>query len=124
MQGRSINSPIYDFSTHSRLKQTKKINPCKIIILEGILIFTQKELLDLINLKVFISAYSELSFSRRLKRDVEERGRTIQEVTTRYFKDVLPEDFTEVRLMLRSTGLIEEFPDSALREAMPSHQFS
>jgi len=90
LQGRSINSPIYDFSTHSRLKQSKKINPCKIIILEGILIFTQKELLDLINLKVFISAYSELSFSRRLKRDVEERGRTIQEVTTRYFKDVLP----------------------------------
>ena len=90
LSGKSVESPIYDFSTHSRLKQTKTINPCKIIILEGILIFTQKELLDLINLKVYISAYSELAFSRRLKRDVEERGRTIEEVTSRYFKDVLP----------------------------------
>ena len=90
LNGKCIDSPIYDFSTHSRLKETKKIIPTKIIILEGILIFTQKDLLDLINLKVFISAYSELAFSRRLKRDVEERGRTIEEITKRYFKDVLP----------------------------------
>ena len=90
LKGESIESPIYDFSTHSRLKETKIIKPSKIIIIEGILIFTQKELLDLINLKVYISAYSELAFSRRLKRDVEERGRTIEEVTDRYFKDVLP----------------------------------
>ena len=90
INGKSIQSPIYDFSTHSRLQETIEIKQSKIIIIEGILIFTQKELLDLINLKVYISAFHELAFSRRLKRDVEERGRTIEEVTDRYFKDVLP----------------------------------
>jgi uridine kinase len=90
LNGKSIQRPIYDFSTHSRLKETVEIKPCKIIIVEGILIFTQKELLDLFDLKVYISAYPELAFSRRLKRDIEERGRNIEEVTARYFKDVLP----------------------------------
>ena len=90
INGKCIQSPIYDFSTHSRLKETIEIKPSQIVIIEGILIFTQKELLNLINLKVYISAYQELAFSRRLKRDVEERGRSIEEVTERYFKDVLP----------------------------------
>ena len=90
LNGKSIQCPIYDFTTHSRLEKKIEMKPCKIIIVEGILIFSQKELIELINLKVFISAYQELAFSRRLKRDVEERGRTIEEVTERYFKDVLP----------------------------------
>lgn len=105
--GKSIECPIYDFATHSRLKETKIIKSCKIIIVEGILIFTQKELLDLFDLKIYISAYPELALSRRLKRDVEERGRTIEEITERYFKDVLPstkrfvepsEDFSDIVL--------------------------
>ena len=90
MKGDEIKCPIYCFKTHSRLNETRKISSCKILVIEGILIFSQKDLLDLINLKVYISTYPELAFSRRLKRDVEERGRTISEVTERYFKDVLP----------------------------------
>ena len=90
LNGESIECPVYCFKTHSRLTETREVKPCKILIIEGILIFTQKDLLDLINLKVYISTYPELAFSRRLKRDVEERGRTISEVTERYFKDVLP----------------------------------
>lgn len=90
MSGNEIQAPIYDFSTHSRSKKTKTIKPSKIIILEGILIFTQKELRDLMSLKVFISAYNELAFSRRLQRDVNERKRSNEEVTERYFRDVLP----------------------------------
>ena len=90
LNGDAVNCPIYCFKTHSRLNETREVKPCKILIIEGILIFTQKELLDLINLKIYISTYPELAFSRRLKRDVEERGRTISEVTERYFKDVLP----------------------------------
>ena len=105
--GNSIQCPIYDFATHSRLKQTIEIKSSKIIIVEGILIFTQKELLSLFDLKIYISAYPELALSRRLKRDVEERGRTIEEITERYFKDVLPstkryvepsEDFSDIVL--------------------------
>jgi uridine kinase len=88
--GIEVEAPIYDFTTHCRSSTTKKLLPAKVLLVEGILIFTQKELRDLMDLKVFISAYSELAFSRRLKRDVEERGRTISEVTERYFRDVLP----------------------------------
>lgn len=90
IEGKGVKAPIYDFSTHSRVLETDLKLPSKIVILEGILIFTQKELRDLIDLKVYISAYNELAFARRLKRDVESRGRTIEEVTERYFKDVLP----------------------------------
>jgi uridine kinase len=90
IQGKTIRSPTYDFTTHSRRKEKIQISPKKVIILEGILIFTQKRLLDLIDLKVYISAYPELAFSRRLKRDVEERGRSIQDVTERYFNHVVP----------------------------------
>jgi uridine kinase len=105
--GKSIQCPIYDFATHSRLEKTIEVKSSKIIIVEGILIFTQKELLNLFDLKIYISAYPELAFSRRLKRDVEERGRTIEEITERYFKDVLPstkryvepsEDFSDIVL--------------------------
>ena len=107
VEGKSIQCPIYDFATHSRLEQTISVKSSKIIIVEGILIFTQKELLDLFDLKIYISAYPELALSRRLKRDVEERGRTIEEITERYFKDVLPstkryvepsEDFSDIVL--------------------------
>ena len=107
IEGKSIQCPIYDFATHSRLNETITIKSCKIIIVEGILIFTQKELLALFDLKIYISAYPELALSRRLKRDVEERGRTIEEITERYFKDVLPstkryvepsEDFSDIVL--------------------------
>ena len=90
MNGEEVDAPIYDFTTHKRSKETKKLLPAKILLIEGILIFTHKELRELMDLKVFISAYSELAFSRRLKRDVEERGRSISEVTERYFRDVLP----------------------------------
>lgn len=90
INGEEVEAPIYDFTTHTRLQKTKRLIPAKVLLIEGILIFTQKELRDLMHLKVFISAYSELAFSRRLKRDVEERGRTISEVTDRYFRDVLP----------------------------------
>ena len=107
IQGKTIECPIYDFATHSRRKETTTVKSSKIIIVEGILIFTQKELLSLFDLKIYISAYPELALSRRLKRDVEERGRTIEEITERYFKDVLPstkryvepsEDFSDIVL--------------------------
>lgn len=88
--GEVIESPIYDFTTHSRKKETKRIGPAKIIIIEGILILTQKEFRDLCDLKIFVSAFPQLMYARRLKRDVEERGRTANEVEERYFRDVLP----------------------------------
>lgn len=87
---KAVNSPIYDFTTHSRKTQTIKVGPAKIIIIEGILIFSQKEIRDLCHLKIFVSAHSELMYARRLERDTIHRGRSIQEVKDRYFRDVLP----------------------------------
>jgi len=85
-----IECPIYDFSTFSRQQGTKTIMPADIVIIEGILIFYHEELRNLCNLKVFVSAYPELRYARRLKRDLEERGQTNDEIERRYFRDVLP----------------------------------
>jgi uridine kinase len=105
MNNEIIDSPIYDFTIHGRKKEIRKIGPAKIIIIEGILIFTQKEIRDLCNLKIYISSHPELVYYRRLKRDTAERGRTIEEVNEQYFRDVLPsarqlveptEDFSDI----------------------------
>jgi len=90
INGKEIYAPIYDFTTHSRKKEKQLIKPAKIIIVEGILIFYKKELRDMFHLKVFVSALPEMCYERRLKRDVDERGRDIKEVKMRYFRDVLP----------------------------------
>jgi len=105
IHGKEIDMPIYDFKTHSRLKETKKIHPKKYILVEGILIFTKKELRDLFDLKVYILTYGELCYYRRLKRDVEERGRTHSEVSERYFRDVLPSSKTYVEPMIQFSDI-------------------
>ncbi|XWV26454.1 uridine kinase [Tupanvirus soda lake] len=88
--GESIECPTYDFSTHSRKKETKTINPCKIIIVEGILIFTQEELRDLFNMKIFIDTATPTQIFRRIHRDQNERGRNLHEIWQRYERDVWP----------------------------------
>ena len=111
--GNEIDCPIYDFNTHSRKNETKKIQPSSIIIIEGILIFSVEKLRSLCNLKVFVSAYPELRYSRRVKRDTEERGRSNDEVNERYFRDVLPAsrhyvdptiEFSDIALMNNTFG--------------------
>ncbi len=88
--GNTVDIPIYDFSTHSRKKETHALEPAKIIIIEGILIFTQEKIRDLCNLKVFVEADDTICYTRRLKRDVKERGRTFEEVEQRYIDHVVP----------------------------------
>ncbi|QGR53876.1 uridine kinase [Moumouvirus maliensis] len=91
-----IDCPIYDFVTHSRKQETVRIYPSKIIIVEGILIFTQERLRNLLNLKIFISADEPTQIFRRTIRDVNERGRDIQEVQLRVTRDVWPSYKTHV----------------------------
>lgn len=90
IEGETINAPIYDFSTHSRKEETKVIKPAKIIIIEGILIFTQEKIRELCDLKVYVEADDAICYARRLKRDVIERGRTFEEVEKRYLEHVVP----------------------------------
>ncbi len=88
--GKCILCPIYDFSTHSRKDEVIKINPAKIIIVEGILILSQKNLLNYFDDKIYINATDASQLIRRITRDINERGRQIEEVGMQYVRDVEP----------------------------------
>lgn len=90
MNNKEINCPIYNFHTHCRSNQYQKIIPAKIIIVEGILIFTDVVLRNLLHMKIFIQADEPTQIFRRILRDVKERQRTIDEIQVRYEKDVWP----------------------------------
>jgi len=89
-QGEDIHAPIYDFATHTRKKETNLIKNNKIIIVEGILIFQVKEILPLLDLKIFITANKEVRFERRSERDINERGRTLESVKEQWNSTVEP----------------------------------
>ncbi len=89
-EGQTINQPIYSFAAHNRSTDTLKTNPRKVIIIEGILILTNKELRDLMDIKVFVHADSDERLIRRLRRDIKERGRDLDEVLLRYQDTLKP----------------------------------
>tara|TARA_B100001996_G_scaffold270006_1_gene211201 strand:+ start:60 stop:677 length:618 start_codon:yes stop_codon:yes gene_type:complete len=87
---KEVHIPTYDFSTHSRKKETKKISPAKIILVDGILILNSKELFDLFDLKIFIDVSDNLRLERRMFRDINERERTLEGVINQWENQVLP----------------------------------
>lgn len=89
-QGEAIEMPIYDFVNHKRKKETVHIEPSKLIIYEGIMIFFDKRIRDLIDLKIFIDTPDDIRFIRRLQRDIDERGRTVDSVIKQYMEVVRP----------------------------------
>ncbi len=89
-KGNVIEQPIYSFVTHNRSTDTLKTHPRKVIIVEGILIFTNKKLRDLMDIKVYVHADSDERLIRRLRRDIKERGRSIEEVLQRYQDTLKP----------------------------------
>ena len=88
--GESIELPIYDFKTNSRLNETRKVEPKPIVIVEGILIFAEPRLLELMDIKVFVDTPDDIRFIRRLRRDIAERGRTVDSVIEQYTATVRP----------------------------------
>ncbi len=86
----AIERPIYNFKTHSRDDKKLKINPSKIIIVEGILIFAIKEIRDLFDIKIFVDTDADEMLLRRIERDISERGRSFQTVKEQYLKTVKP----------------------------------
>tara|TARA_B100001564_G_scaffold46670_1_gene33871 strand:- start:78985 stop:79593 length:609 start_codon:yes stop_codon:yes gene_type:complete len=88
--GCAINSPTYDYKLHKRKKHKIKLKPKKIIILEGILIMADQKLRSIIDLKIFIEANDAVRKTRRLKRDIVERGRTQNQIENRYEKYIQP----------------------------------
>ena len=89
-RGEAIDCPVYDFTVHNRSDETICISPEKVIIVEGILIFENKELRDLMDIKVFVDTDADVRLCRRILRDVEERGRTLESVVTQYQTTVKP----------------------------------
>lgn len=88
--GISIERPIYDFTTHSRKEGTVKINPSKIIIVEGILIFAVPEIRDLFDVKIFVDTDADEMILRRIERDMNERGRSLESIKNQYLTTVKP----------------------------------
>lgn len=89
-KGKSIEQPVYCFVTHNRTKNTTKIYPKKVIIIEGILIFNNEKLRNLCDIKVFVYADADERLIRRIRRDITERGRDINEVLLRYQTTLKP----------------------------------
>jgi len=96
-KGEAINQPVYSFVEHNRTGETIKTQPRKVIIVEGILILTNPELRDMFDIKIFVHADSDERLIRRLKRDIAERGRDLDEILTRYQTTLKPmhEQFIE-----------------------------
>jgi uridine kinase len=89
-KGKQVHIPIYNFTTHSRESHQKTIYGANVVIFEGIMAFATKELIDLMDLKIFVDTDADIRLSRRLKRDIGERGRSIDSVLCQYNKYVKP----------------------------------
>ncbi len=96
-EGKSVNQPVYSFVHHNRTGDFIKTHPRKVMIVEGILIFTNPALRDLFDIKIFVHADADERLIRRLRRDIAERGRDIEEVLSRYQSTLKPmhEQFIE-----------------------------
>ena len=88
--GESVELPIYDFRTHTRANETRSVEPRPIVIVEGILIFADPRLLEQMDIKVFVDTPDDIRFIRRLRRDIDERGRTVESVIEQYVGTVRP----------------------------------
>lgn len=89
-QGEVIEHPIYDYSIHSRKKETRQVGPHQVIIVEGILILAIPELRELLDIKIFVDTDPDICLLRRLKRDLNERGRSVDSVLKQYQDTVRP----------------------------------
>ncbi len=90
ISNRPITAPLYDFSEHLRKEETQLLKPQNIIIVDGILIFRDEALRDLMDLKIFVDADSDHRFIRRMERDIKERGRTRESIVQQYLNTVKP----------------------------------
>ena len=89
-RGESILCPVYDFAVHNRSDETVRIVPQRVIIVEGILIFENRQLRDLMDIKIFVDTDADVRLCRRIKRDVNKRGRTLESVLKQYQETVKP----------------------------------
>jgi uridine kinase len=96
-KGAAVEVPMYDFTTHTRKTETQRVEPRRVIIVEGILVLAESELRKRIDIKLFVDTPADIRFVRRLTRDIESRGRSLQSVVNQYMQTVRPmhEEFVE-----------------------------
>jgi uridine kinase len=96
-KGSSVDVPMYDFSVHARRAETQRVEPRRVIIVEGILVLAEPELRRRINIKLFVDTPADIRFMRRLLRDIQSRGRSLDSVVKQYLTTVRPmhEEFVE-----------------------------
>lgn len=97
VKGAAVEVPLYDFATHSRKQETQRVEPRKVIIVEGILVLYEPELRKRIDIKLFVDTPADIRFVRRLMRDIKSRGRSVESVIEQYVTTVRPmhEEFVE-----------------------------
>jgi uridine kinase len=104
--GRAVEVPIYDFATHTRRRETRHVAPSRVIIVEGILVFSEPALREQMDIKLFVDTDPDIRLMRRIGRDLEERGRTFQSVRDQYYATVRPMHIEHVEPSRRWADLI------------------
>ncbi len=105
-EGTAVDIPIYDFATHTRRTDTRHIEPARVVIVEGILVFTEPALREQMDIKIFVDTDSDIRLIRRIRRDLEQRGRTFQSVRDQYYQTVRPMHIEHVEPSKRWADLI------------------
>jgi uridine kinase len=90
LRGEAADMPVYDFSEHRRTAETIRVEPCPVIFVEGILVFTHPQLRALMDIKIYVDADADVRFIRRLQRDMVERGRGVDSIIHQYLETVRP----------------------------------
>jgi uridine kinase len=104
--GRAVEVPIYDFATHTRRIDTRRVEPSRVIVVEGILVFTEPALREQMDIKIFVDTDPDIRLMRRIRRDIEQRGRTFQSVRDQYYATVRPMHLEYVEPSKRWADLI------------------
>ena len=104
--GRAIDVPIYDFATHTRSRETRHVAPAPVVIVEGILVFAEPALREQMDVKIFVDTDPDIRLMRRIRRDLEQRGRTFESVRAQYYATVRPMHIEHVEPTKRWADLI------------------
>ncbi len=109
LAGQAVEEPVYDFTTHSRTDETRRIEPNPVVIVDGILILAEPDLRELMDIRVYVETDSDLRFIRRLLRDTQERGRSVESVIRQYQETVRPMHLEFVEPSRRHADVIVPF---------------
>jgi uridine kinase len=104
--GKGVDAPVYDFASHNRAKHARRVEPARVIIVEGILVFVEAAVREQLDIKIFVDTDADIRLIRRIRRDLEQRGRTFASVRDQYYATVRPMHIEHVEPSKRWADLI------------------